>query len=149
MNKIFSRLTFKNLLIGLIVLVILVLAIEGVYWLQLNKKLKETPEAAKPPSRKERWIEEPVEGLTAKDVVKLVGKVVSVEGNLITLEVKEGTRQIALDRETTFFTTFGGATETVEAGGPEAIKVGNEVNVVYQRPKEGEIPTAISVLVIY
>lgn len=130
------------------ILVVFVLAAEGVYWFQLNKKSKETPETAKLPSRKESYIEEPVEGLVAKDVVKLVGKVVSVEGNLITLEIKEGTKQIVLDKETTYFTTLGGATEAVEAS-KEAIKVGNEINVAYRLSKEGEIPTAISVLVIY
>lgn len=149
MKKIFSKLTPKNLLVGLMVLIILVLVAEGVYWYELNEKLKKAPEVAKPPLRKESYIEEPVEGLTAKDVVKLGGKVVSVEGNLITLEVKEGTKQIALDKETTFFTTTEGAEEAIEVGGPGAIEVGKEINVVYHRPKEGEIPTALSVLMIY
>jgi len=149
MNKILSKLTSKNLLIGLAVFILLVLSAEGVYWLSINKKLKKASEIEKPPSRKERYVEEPVVGLVAEDVIKLMGKVKEIKGNLITLEVKEETKQIAMNKETTFFTTLGRSTKAVEAGGPSAIKIEKEVNVVYHRPKEGEMPTAISVLVIY
>lgn len=149
MRRIFSKFTPKNLLIGLATLIILVLVAEGIYWLQINKKLKKAPEVEKTPSREERYIEESVEGLMETDVVKLVGKVVEVKEDSITLEVKEGRKQIALDEETTFFTTTEGAEEAIEVGGRGAIEVGKEINVVYHRPKEGEIPTALSVLMIY
>lgn len=149
MKRVFSRFTPKNILISLAVLIILVLVAEGIYWLQINKKLKKASEIEKPFSIEERYIEEPVEGLIEGNVVKLAGKVVEVEENLITLEVKEGRKQIALDEETTFFTTVEGANEAIEAGGPGVIEIGKEINVVYQRPKEGEVPIAISVLGIY
>lgn len=115
------------------------LGIGGYYWFIIRPQRVETAQFAERPVEAER---------APEDHLQLTAKVKAVKSDKLLLETKSGLKEVAIDDRTSFF-TFTGAGNVAHGEGVEVVEVGKEVEVVYPKPAEGEIPTALSVLVIY
>lgn len=113
------------------------LGIGGYYWFVVRPQGKETAQ----------FVERPVEAEGApEDHLQLSARLRGIKSDRLLLEVKGGLKEVAIDERTSFF-TFTATGEVVKGEGIEIFEVGKEVEVVYPKPAEGEIPIALSVLV--
>lgn len=121
----------------IIALLIFDLGIGGYYWFIIRPQ-RETAQ----------FIERPVEAEGApEDHFQLTARVRAVKSNKLLLEVKGGLKEVAINKRTSFF-TLTTAGNVVKGAGVEVVEVGKEVEVVYPKPAAGEMPVALSVLVI-
>lgn len=127
----------RRVLSIIVALLVFDLGIGGYYWV-----------VVRPQKANAGYVERPVEaeGVPEEEEhLQLSAKVKAVRSDGLLLETKDGLKEVAIDERTSFFVFTGG--NVVEGEGIESVEVGKEVEVVYPKPAEGEIPTAISVLV--